>query len=190
MLRNSDKLEGYKILGLKRKLLINLFADDATIYLSANDRYSDLQELLQSWCQASGAKFNIGKTEIIPIGSEQHRERIITTRRIHPDDEPLDARIHIAKDGDPVRSLGAWIGNKVSNVTPWEPILVKIQSHLDRWQLGHPTMDAKRLIVQMVVGGMTQYLTKVQGMPKAIEVLLIDMIRKFVWEGKQSAIAI
>jgi hypothetical protein len=33
-------------------------------------------------------------------------------------------------------------------------------------------MDGRRKIIQMVIGGMTQYLTEVQGMPKNGEKLL------------------
>ncbi|KDQ63431.1 hypothetical protein JAAARDRAFT_120510, partial [Jaapia argillacea MUCL 33604] len=174
-------LTGYKILGLTRRILIKLFADDATVYLNKQDRYADLQEILQKWCQASGAKFNIKKTEIIPIGSKTHRDRVIATRKLHPEDQPLEQGIKIAKDGDPVQLLGVWIGNHVNNATPWEPVLDKIATNLERWAKEHPTVFVKRLIVQMVVGGMTQYLTKVQGMPKNVEKAIIKMIRIFMW---------
>jgi hypothetical protein len=40
---------------------------------------------------------------------------------------------------------------------------------LDLWSKSHPTLEGKRLIVQMVVAGMTQFLTKAQGMPPKIE---------------------
>jgi hypothetical protein len=68
-LRNSKKLAGYHIPGLTDKIIVNLYADDTTIFLSEADRYSDLEEILSRWCTASGAKFNLEKTEIIPIGS-------------------------------------------------------------------------------------------------------------------------
>ncbi|KAJ3846659.1 hypothetical protein EV368DRAFT_52475 [Lentinula lateritia] len=37
----------------------------------------------------------------------------------------------------------------------------------------------------MIVGGMTQYLTKVQGMPKDVENRLIKRIKRFLWDEKQ-----
>ncbi len=45
-------------------------------------------------------------------------------------------------------------------------------------------MEGRHLIVQMVVGGMTQYLTKVQGMPPEIEKRLERRVRKFLWRNK------
>ncbi|KAJ7249742.1 hypothetical protein B0H12DRAFT_992899, partial [Mycena haematopus] len=52
------------------------------------------------------------------------------------------------------------------------------------WEKGHPTMEGRRLIIMMVVGGMTQYLAKVQGMPPEIEKKLERRIRAFLWNDK------
>jgi hypothetical protein len=71
-LRNSDKLKGYNIPGITDKIIVNLYADDTTIFLSELDKYSDLETILSKWCCASGAKFNLEKTEIIPIGTKTH----------------------------------------------------------------------------------------------------------------------
>lgn len=44
----------------------------------------------------------------MPIGSEEHRARIIKTHRINPHDQiPLNEKIKIANKGNVVRSLGA-----------------------------------------------------------------------------------
>ncbi len=77
--------------------------------------------------------------------------------------------IKIAKDGEAVRTLGAWVGNKVKQVDVWTHTLDKIEENLGRWELEHPTMEGRQLIIIMVVGGMTQYLTEVQEMPTNIE---------------------
>lgn len=184
MMRNSDNLEGLTIPGVEGKVIVNLFADDTTVYLNNRDRFDKLQEILSRWCEVSGAKFNIEKTEIIPIGTEAHRISVTETRKINPDDtSPLDSRIHIAADGEAVRSLGAWIGNKTNDLTPWEVVLDKINKKLNIWSRSHPTLYGKRLIVQAVVGGHTQFLTKAQGMPPHIEDALTKVIRDFVWDN-------
>ncbi|KAJ4480838.1 hypothetical protein J3R30DRAFT_3287868 [Lentinula aciculospora] len=43
-----------------------------------------------------------------------------------------------------------------------------------------PTIEGRCLIISMMVGGMTQYLTKVQGMPKDIEDKLAKRIQRFL----------
>ncbi|KIK38569.1 hypothetical protein CY34DRAFT_60764, partial [Suillus luteus UH-Slu-Lm8-n1] len=179
-------IKGYHIPGINERIIVNMYADDTTIYLSNEDRYADLEEILNNWCTASGAKFNLEKTEILPIGSKTHRERVLTQRKLNNLDNPWNESVKIAKDGSPIRTLGAWIGNDIEQVTTWEPILEKIEKNLNRWNLCNPSLDGKRLIVQMVVGGMTQFLTKAQDMPKSIEMAITKKIRTFIWNERKT----
>jgi ribonuclease HI/exonuclease III len=186
-IRKDNNLKGITIPGLNSPIKITLFADDTNLFLSKEDRFDDAQNLLEEWCKVSGAKFNIDKTEIIPIGTPDHRQTIIDTRKINQrDNAPLAARIRIARDGDAVRVLGAWIGNRTNDVTPWEPILEKIKKNLDRWGRSHPTMRGRKIIIHAIVGGHTQFLTKAQGMPSHIEDALTRMIRNFMWGDDSS----
>jgi hypothetical protein len=181
-LRSDPNLQGYSIPGAEEKLIISLFADDTSIYLNHNDKMDDVQSILDNWCLASGAKFNIEKTEIIPIGTPEHRDQVITSRKLNPHDRTtLDTRIRIAQDGEATRSLGAWIGNNVNDTTPWEPIIDKIHKNLTLWNKSHPTLRGRKTIIQMIVGGYTQFLTMAQGMPKHTESALIKIIRNFMW---------
>ena len=92
----------------------------------------------------------------------------------------------IAEDGDTVRSLGAWIGNNTNDITPWEAVVDKTQKNLERWKKTHPTMKGRKAIVQIIVGGYTQFLTEAQGMPTHIESALTKIIRDFMWEDDSS----
>ncbi|EPQ51597.1 hypothetical protein GLOTRDRAFT_21383, partial [Gloeophyllum trabeum ATCC 11539] len=175
-------IHGFKIPGLIDEIKLTLFADDTTVYLPKTARLHNLTESLSMWCTASGAKFNTEKTEIIPIGSKMHRLTVLATRRLHQDDDPLPTSIHIVKDGEAIRSLGAWIGNNTNDATPWEAIIDKIAQHLTYLARGHPTLFSKTYMVQQTVGGMTQYLAKVQGMPPNIVTALEKLIRIFIWE--------
>ncbi|EEB98202.1 hypothetical protein MPER_02334 [Moniliophthora perniciosa FA553] len=71
-LRNSC-LEGFEIPGIDEKLVANLFADDTTVFLSENDNFEDLKQILDGWCIAAKAVFNIAKTQVIPIGELQYK---------------------------------------------------------------------------------------------------------------------
>jgi hypothetical protein len=53
------------------------------VYLDAEDDFGSLVEILEEWCTASGAKFNINKTEMIPIGQIEHRDRVRANRFIN-----------------------------------------------------------------------------------------------------------
>jgi hypothetical protein len=160
LLCNSLNITGFDIPGLAEKLIISLFADDTVIYTYDHDSFNKIQQLLKLWCDASGAKFNIEKTEIIPIGTKEHRKDLIRTRKLNSNDAPLSKEIHIAQDGKAICSLGAWIGNEVEDLQPWELIINKIRKGLECWNRLHPTLDKKRNIIHVVVGGWTQFLAK------------------------------
>ena len=143
LLRNSQELQGYNIPGVAQKIIVSLYADDTTIYLSKTDLYAKLLKILTKWCTASGAKFNIEKTKVILTRTKPHRQRVIATHHINPTDPPLPQEIKITEDRNAVKNLGSWIGNEIKEVTPWEPVLDKIRSTLHCWSRGHPTLDAK-----------------------------------------------
>ena len=183
-IRNDPNIRGYNIPGLEEKLAVNLFADDTVLYLSARDSYDETLRTLDKWCRVSGAKFNKEKTEIIPIGTKAHRKKVGRTRKLNPNDQRIPEDVHIAQDGESIRSLGAWIGNETQEEQPWEPIIDAVHKDLERWKLVKPTLDGKRLIIQAIVGGRTQFLAKAQGMPKRIRKALTNEIRNFIWDDK------
>ncbi|KAJ3964452.1 hypothetical protein EV361DRAFT_873992 [Lentinula raphanica] len=171
--------------GRPERLIATFFADDTTVYLSKDDDFGDLQQILDEWCIASGAKFNIGKTKVIPIGSPEYREVLRQQHFLNGEDgTSIPEHIKIAREGDAIRSLGALIGNGISQTMPWSRVLEKIDKSLERWEQSRPTMEGRCLIISMIVGGMTQYLTEVQGMPKEIETRLEKRIRNFLWNDR------
>ncbi|KAJ3910792.1 hypothetical protein F5877DRAFT_18422, partial [Lentinula edodes] len=93
--------------------------------------------------------------------------------------------LYVARDGEAVRILGAWYGNKLDTEQSWTPVLEKIDISLGRWSANGLTMEGRRHVVQMIIGGMTQYPTVVQGMPKSIEKRLTKRIKTFMWDEKE-----
>ncbi|KIL54613.1 hypothetical protein M378DRAFT_1052860 [Amanita muscaria Koide BX008] len=174
-LRGLDSKEG------RTRLIASLFADDTTVFLHKSDSFKNLQNLLACWCKASGARFNITKTVVIPLGNKAYREKLIRSRQLNPTATPIPGEVHIAGETEPTRILGTFVGYNIPQINIWTPILEKIDLNLERWNQGHPTQDGKRLIVGMEVGGRTQYLTRVQGMPSEIEDAINKRISKFMW---------
>ncbi|KAF8177917.1 hypothetical protein K438DRAFT_2022119 [Mycena galopus ATCC 62051] len=129
-----------------------------------------------------------GCGEMIPIGTRAHRDRVRANRFVNgADGTAIPEHIKIAKEGEPIRTLGAWVGNGVDQVGTWARTIEKVDAALEQWELGKPTMEGRRLIILMVVGGMTQYMAKVQGMPKEVETRLEKRVRKFLWAEKTNA---
>jgi ribonuclease HI len=187
MIRKDVNFKGLSLPGLKDPLKAKFFADDTSVYLSKDDTFDLVEMLLEDWCTVSGAKFNIGKTEVIPIGSEDHRKSVVMTRKISQQDKKcLNEHIKIAEDGNAIRFLGAWIGNHTKDAIPWEPVIDRVHKRLERWATSYPTLMGRKLIIQSVVGGHTQFLTMAQGMPTNIEDALIKITRRFIWGADSS----
>ena len=188
LIRNNPHIQGINIPGLVEKLVIKLFADDTNLYLSKYDCLDVIQQILDMWCEVSGAKFNIEKMEVISIGSMNYRQTVTTERKINSQDQvPLPNQIRITKDGEAVRMLGAWIGNRAKDQAPWEPMINKIKMNLEKWNKIRPSIDRKCQIIQVIVGGFTQFLTQVQGMLTHVESVLKKIVNDFIWDNGRGA---
>ncbi|KNZ74326.1 hypothetical protein J132_07183 [Termitomyces sp. J132] len=171
MLQDSD-LKGFKIPGHKEKLIANLFADDTTSFLSEEDDPVTLNCILDDWSIAARANFNASKIEVLPIGSKEFHLKLINKRRMCPERYRFPDSIHIVDEGTVIRILSAWFGNEADLSAPWTNVLEKVDKCLKTWEGSNPTLERRRLIAQMVIAGMTQYLTQVQDMPPHVEKLL------------------
>ncbi|KAL1937522.1 hypothetical protein VTO73DRAFT_13108 [Trametes versicolor] len=116
-LRQSP-LRGILIPGDVDRLIATLFADDTTVFLGEGDDYDEAIAPTTVWCRAARARFNLEKTEVIPVGSAEYRESVIRTRKLSAASQPIPENVHIVKEGEAVRSLGAWIGNGADEAVP------------------------------------------------------------------------
>ncbi len=192
MIRKSD-INGFNLPRCNETLKSVLFADDTTVYLSSRDDFAVLQGVLDRWCSAAKARFNMSKTEIIPIGSQTHRDEMATTYCATGAWKNYPKGVHVAQDGEAVRILGAFFGNGVSQTDVWTLVLTKIVAMkkplmhaIERWKTGHASLQGKKYVIQMIVRGMTQFFTTVQRMPEAILIRLTRLIRSFLWDDRHN----
>ena len=106
-----------------------MFADDTTAYLAKQDNPNHLWRILDTWCIASGTKFNSKKTEIIPIGTQKFRELVIQQRRTSEDMPTLDKGIKILQEREAFHILGGWIGNGISDEAVWLKSINKVKNY-------------------------------------------------------------
>ncbi len=192
MIRGSD-IEGFTIPRCDEVLKAVLFADDTTVYLSSRDDFNTLQAVLDTWCAAAKARFNMAKTEIIPLGTPEYRSEMAETYRLSGAWKNYPQGVHIAQEGEAVRILGAFFGNGVDQTDIWTLVLTKIVAMrkplmhaIARWKNGHATLQGKKHVIQMIVGGMTQFFTTVQRMPEIILKRLTKIIRGYLWDDRSN----
>jgi hypothetical protein len=72
-------IKGIVVPSIKNAVKIMLFTDDTNLFLSKDDQLDYIQQILDKWCKVSGIRFNIEKTEVLPIGTRAHRRTVATT---------------------------------------------------------------------------------------------------------------
>ncbi len=192
MIRASE-IKGFNIPRYREALKAVLFADDTTVYLSNEDDFATLQGILDTWCSAAKARFNISKTEIIPLGAPDFRRTMADTYRTTGSWENYPRGVHVAQEGEAVRILGAFFGNGVDQVDIWSLVLTKIVAMrkplmhaIARWRNGHATLQGKKYVIQMIIGGMTQFFTTVQRMPNSVLMRLNAILRDYLWDDRRT----
>jgi len=111
-------LKGFRIKGIQERTLVLLFADDTLVYMNKTDKKQILENIINTFCKASIAKFNKEKTEILPVGSEKYRKIVIEKRQTSESEEDkISEEIQIVKDGEALRTLGSYMGNKTNQMT-------------------------------------------------------------------------
>ncbi|EIW51317.1 uncharacterized protein TRAVEDRAFT_83043, partial [Trametes versicolor FP-101664 SS1] len=181
-LRGSN-LRGLRIPGETERLIAKLFADDTTVYLSSDDEYESVRQITDRWCRAARARFNVEKTEILPIGTAAYRKTVIETRRLSQTGSAIPDSVHIVKDGEAIRSLGAWLGNGMDHAAPWLPVITTIENNLAKWGKSKPTLNGRKLAIGIELAGRTQFRAMVQTMPESVEKKLTKIMLTFLWNG-------
>jgi ribonuclease HI/exonuclease III len=186
LIRTSG-LKGIQISKETFNALVMAYADDTTVYLSETDKLEILEECIDIFCKASTAKFNQQKTEIIPIGDPEYRRSLIEERTFNG--KRIEDGIKIAKDGEPIRVLGSWQGNKVNADHKWTEIIEKQMKIMKMWSSSHPSVLARVRIAKSLVVSRALYLMTVNGIPKEYLETIDRNVRHFIWSGKKGPIA-
>ena len=180
-------LRGFHINEDLTRLLVKVYADDTTVFLGPDDNPRDLQSCLDLFCKASTAKFNDTKTEIIPMGSVDTRNKVTNTKTYNGWSIPEE--VHIARDGEATRILGLWQGNGINIQDKWNNILENQLKTMKRWMHLYPSTTGWVLLAKTLVVSLAHYLMTVNGIPQKDLTTMERNIRKFIWNGKKGKIA-
>ena len=126
--------------------MVSLFADDTLIYLQRKDKLTDLNRIINLFCCASTAKFNSEKTEYLLIGSECYQMRALRHQQFGSN--KLSDTDSIIKEGESMRTLGAWVGNGSNTIKQWNKILEDQSKIMETWKHLRPTFKGKELILK------------------------------------------
>jgi hypothetical protein len=183
----KSSLSGFKIPNVQVRVLVSMFADDTLVYLKENDNLVVLTETLDMFCKMSNARFNEHKYEALPLGSKEYRKNLIATRKLN--DMPgnnLKNSIRVIRDGQSMRTLGAWIGHDTDTCPQWSKILEKQRKIMSKWSSMNMSFKGKELVLKALVTSRTLFLATVNGISNSLINEMHKEMRKFLWDDKRS----
>ncbi|KIK12611.1 hypothetical protein PISMIDRAFT_58067, partial [Pisolithus microcarpus 441] len=179
----QSELQGIKIPNMTEPIKVTLFADDTLVYTTEKDNLQTLDLILDDFCTASTAKFNQDKTEILPIGAPDFRQKLIMTRKINS--YTFTEGKTIITDRQPMRTLGAWIGNNIKIDDQWDKILEKQKQKIKLWMPSCPTLRGKELLSKSLIQSRALYLATINNVPQSVEIEMSNLIKSFLWNNKK-----
>jgi hypothetical protein len=125
-------LKGIDVPEKSECLIVTLFTDNTTVYLSKEDEISKLEIILEDWRKAAQAKLNVRKTIVMPIRELMYRQNVLQTQRTQPKRGQIPAHMTILREGKATHILRAWYGNGVKISALWSVVLTKLTKLMEQ----------------------------------------------------------
>ncbi len=170
-IRKSDFIQGIP-LPFRNVMKVSMYADDTLIAFSSQTDLDKIQEIIQLYCKASGAKINKKKSEVILFQSN---------------DPPLfNLEDYTLKEF--TKYLGVMIGNNIPSKLIWENIIKKMRAIIALWKRRNLSIQGRSLVAKSLILSKIWYIATNQVIP--IEVLkeIKDIVYEYIWEGKKAPV--
>ncbi|KAL3689125.1 hypothetical protein R1sor_015434 [Riccia sorocarpa] len=166
---HTGKTRGLQIRA-RKAMLHNLFADDSGVAIQANQEdYDELQDAIRVYELISGAKLNINKSTIIPIGMSVIPEWLRNTG------------CHIAAKGELIRYLGFPIGWGVSAEDQKDFVLGKLKRKLKHWSMQLLSFTGRLIAIKHVLRATPIHLFACLKLPNDTLDEMESTCRFFLW---------
>ena len=155
---------------------IQMFADDTIFYCGAPGDVPRIIETLQLYSEASGAKPNLNKTEILPIGPE---------RGGYIDYSPVRT---LGYDTH-VRLLGVQIANQPDDERIWTPQAAKIMNLIQLWSRRSVSTTGKLALIKQIMLSLIWHHTDIHSPPEHVLRQIDAAIWPFFNNGRRAHIS-
>jgi len=163
----------------KKKTTRMMYADDTNLFLSAaEDSIEDVAKCLEDTSYAIGCKFNLDKTDVLPVGSDCHK----ATTKEHGVELP---GAYVLAPDSPLRILrvwiGVWIGCRKQASPRWAQILTHTRKLIGQWNAIGASIQNRVLIAKLLMQSRCYYLLDGNGIPPLVLTKLSNLMNRFVW---------
>jgi len=149
--RLRNKIHGISVLGLPLAKLM-MYTDDTNLFLSARrDDLKDVTACLEHTSFAIGCKFNLDKTDVLPVGTAHHK------RLVHESGIGLPST-YVLAPGAALRILGIWVRCKRHAMPRWDQVLAHIKKLVSQWTAISASMLNRVLLAKLLMQSHCYYL--------------------------------
>jgi hypothetical protein len=160
-------------IGSKEIKISHLFYADDVIFVAewSKENFLCIQRILNIFSNASGLRINNGKSNLFGIG--------VTADEIERLSRASGCNVGML----PFRYLGVPVGERLSSVKAWEPIILKFKSRLARWKANLLSCGGRLTLVSSVLGSLPNYFLSIFRLPKKVNLILEGIRSRFFWGG-------
>ena len=171
--RLRTKIHGITVLGLPPAKLM-MYTDNTNLFLSkSKDDIEAVANCLERTSYAIRCKFNLDKTDVLPVGSNRHKAAARENRVRLPG-------AYILAPGSPLRILGVWVRCRKQASPRWTQILAHTKSLISQWTAIGASVLNRVLITKLLMQSRCYYLLDGNGIPLPMLTKLSNTINRFV----------
>jgi ribonuclease HI len=172
-MRLRQSIWGISLLGLPPQKLI-MYADDTNLFLSSFEDLGLIRSTMASTSFALGSKFNLEKTDVLPVGPTEH------SLASHPDIVACFDGCYVLPPGSPLRVLGAWIGSPDLASARWDQIYSHIKKIICQWNAIGTSACNRTVLAKALLLSCCSYLMDCNGIPHPLLHKINNTICRFV----------
>jgi exonuclease III len=148
-----------------------LFADDTLILCgAARDQLCHLKSVFVWFQASSGLKINLGKSELVPVGSV-------------PDVEELAVVLGCKVGTLPMSYLGLPLGSSFKDKTIWNGIVEKLETRLAGWKRMYLSKGGRVTLIKSTLSNIPTYYLSLFPIPVGVAHRIEKIQRDFLWGG-------
>src|SRR5258706_11549611 len=173
-MRMRRHLTGISCCGLPPAKLI-MYADDMNLFMSSDENFRLIRQVMTDTMLAIGCKFNLDKTDILVVGSLVH-----CTNGTHKDVTACFEGAYVLPADSPLRILGVWVNSPDRAAPCWKQIVSHVKKLVSQWSSIGASMLNQVVLAKALMMSRCYYLLDGNGIPPSILRKLSNIIHRFV----------
>src|SRR5258706_7333877 len=159
-----------------------MYADDMNLFMSVREDFRLIRQVMTNSCLAIGCRFNLDKTDILVVGSSEHR-----SAGVHDEVTACFDGAFVLPDLSPLCILGVWV-NSPDNAAPrWKQIASHIKKLVSQWNSISASLLNRVVLAKALMMSRCYYLLDGNGIPTSVLRKLNNIIHRFVRGSYSSA---